>query len=458
RTHRANDRILQGQPGSNYRLCHPTGQHGKRCRRAQGCRAGRKMLSCWDGLRGAERNSGLVYGKSDCDCYSQEVGRAGRDGKTSQCVLFLLAGDRSILENFARGNTPSRESVRAFVARVCNDSKAQHVKPGDILVVNTNQYAKEYDIRDVTLGILFAQLELKFKLLRAVTPMYMVFEYKTPDAALFVAHAGSDTSPAARTILSHARLAKIWYHIDVDLASGVSGVSRTSLVVKLNDWHDSGWIELKATQRRNRYQVLKDMPDDENEIESIADQMFEKMVAREKEEVERLEKVFAWASTATCLPKALAEYFGDIDSFPLETTCGHCTACQSGGEPAIQYSHTPPPFNEIMFQQVLAAIRVRDDPRFLARVAYGITSPRITAERLSKHPVFGSMCEHPWDELLKRCEMEVEAHQKAHPDGQHAARSALSASPTTKRRGQTSGGSSSQGGSPAKRVRGGWKK
>lgn len=79
--------------------------------------------------------------------YSQEVGRAGRDGKASKCVLFLFAGDRSILENFARGNTPSRASVRAFVTRVCIDAKVQGVKVGGVLIVNTFQYAKDYDIR-----------------------------------------------------------------------------------------------------------------------------------------------------------------------------------------------------------------------------------------------------------------------------------------------------------------------
>ena len=36
-------------------------------------------------------------------------------------------------------------------------------------------------------------------------------------------------------------------------------------------------------------------------------------------------------------------------------------------------------------------VPVRDDARLLARVAFGITSPRVTAMKLSKNPVFGSM-------------------------------------------------------------------
>ncbi|KAG8972658.1 hypothetical protein FRC05_009669 [Tulasnella sp. 425] len=387
-----------------------------------------------------------------------EVGRAGRDGKISQCVLFLFPGDRRILENFARGNTPSRASVRAFVTRLCIDAKVQEVKAGGVLIVNMHQYAKDYDIRDVTLGLLFAQLELRTNWLRSVTPVYMVFDYKAPNPTVYTAHCRSDTSPAAKAITANAKFGKTRYGIDVQVASQISGVERNLIVGKLSDWHDSGWIELKATQRRNRYLLVQDLPDDESEINSIADQMFERMEGREKDEVARLESVFEWASTATCLPKVLAEYFGDIDSFPFESTCAYCTPCQSGGKPAIQYSYSPPPFDEIAFQKVLASTAIRDDARFLARIAFGITSPRITAEKLSKHPAFGSMSLHPWDELLLRCEMEVEAYELAYPDGPPVTAEAAPTKRARKRKGGTSsGGSLSQGSTSAKRARGSWK-
>ncbi|KAN0083161.1 hypothetical protein V8E54_002249 [Elaphomyces granulatus] len=40
---------------------------------------------------------------------------------------------------------------------------------------------------------------------------------------------------------------------------------------------------------------------------------------------------------------------------------------------------------------VLTACSVRDDPRFLARIAFGIVSPRVMPMRLGRDPVFGSM-------------------------------------------------------------------
>lgn len=35
--------------------------------------------------------------------------------------------------------------------------------------------------------------------------------------------------------------------------------------------------------------------------------------------------------------------------------------------------------------------KVRDDPRFLAKVGFGMSSPRVMIEKMGNHAVFGSM-------------------------------------------------------------------
>jgi ATP-dependent DNA helicase RecQ len=45
--------------------------------------------------------------------YSQEIGRAGRDGKKAECEMLVCADDAIVLENFSYGDTPSlRVSAR----------------------------------------------------------------------------------------------------------------------------------------------------------------------------------------------------------------------------------------------------------------------------------------------------------------------------------------------------------
>ena len=50
--------------------------------------------------------------------YSQEVGRAGRDGLPSDCYMFLCAPDIPILEGFARGDTCAKRDIELWIQEV----------------------------------------------------------------------------------------------------------------------------------------------------------------------------------------------------------------------------------------------------------------------------------------------------------------------------------------------------
>src|SRR6266542_3069340 len=52
------------------------------------------------------------------ESYSQEIGRAGRDGKESICELLACPDDVPTLENFAYGDTPTREALAGLLADV----------------------------------------------------------------------------------------------------------------------------------------------------------------------------------------------------------------------------------------------------------------------------------------------------------------------------------------------------
>lgn len=58
-----------------------------------------------------------------------------------------MAADRAVLENFARGNTPSRDSVRKFMQQVVIDYCTQDPQKGEALVINNYQYSQDFDIR-----------------------------------------------------------------------------------------------------------------------------------------------------------------------------------------------------------------------------------------------------------------------------------------------------------------------
>ena len=249
------------------------------------------------------------------------------------------------------------------------------------------------------LDLLNAQLELRFELIRAVTPKYS--EYKYVKSATFDTRT-SDGSKVARAIKSCSKTAKKWTNIDVDIAARNGGFTRQEAVRKLQEWNDMGVIELQPSGVVHRFRILKELPREELARSSVCKSIYNRIEEREKEDMERIQGVIDFVTTGGCLSRELASHFGDESSVP-EDGCGNCQYCVTGA--AVQFSrggNRKGRVDEAKVKAILSATPVRDDPRFLARVGFGISSPRVTMEKLGKHSVFGSLADCDFEVCIHR--------------------------------------------------------
>ncbi|KAK1756332.1 P-loop containing nucleoside triphosphate hydrolase protein [Echria macrotheca] len=327
--------------------------------------------------------------------YSQQIGRAGRDGKPSKCMFYLAPSAFYLRELFARGDLPSKQSLRRLLVDIFDS--AAGVPVGQTFKVIHYKQGREFDIRPSPLSVIYATLELHFGLFRATTPEYSTYKFEACSSYYPVVK--SDRSAEAKAILKGAKKSGKLQELDVNQVAKSGGISRIDMIKKLTDFNDRGHIRLQPSGVQQKYIVLKKLPQTKAEIDSVLEKLYTDLQGRESDALQRGREVMGLITGPKCFALALAEHFG-MTLPDGKAKCGHCTFCITG-------RRVLPPFRPLTkttkasIAQVLRATPIRDDPRFLARLAFGIKSPRITQLKLDKHTVFRSLAHHDFEALLR---------------------------------------------------------
>ena len=322
--------------------------------------------------------------------YAQEIGRAGRDGEPATCEMLASLEDLAVLENFAYGDTPSREGVSAMVENLFSDPQEE------IFDLSLSELSLHCDIRPLVLRTLLTYLELD-GFLEGGTPFYANYRFKPLKTSkeILAAFDGEQREFLAEVFRS-AESAKVWFTLDVHRIAARLGCARERVVSALDNLSAREMLELKVAGVRNRYRRLSPV----DNLESLVDSLHGRMLEREERELARLQEVLEWAYHDGCQASALGEHFGE----PLEEPCGHCSWCQDGQRTDDLPERASPAIDEEAWQQVEAVRRdhsdVLGDPRALARWLCGVSSPKLTRAKLMRHPLFGTMAGVPFGELL----------------------------------------------------------
>ncbi|HJT76188.1 MAG TPA: ATP-dependent DNA helicase RecQ, partial [Gemmataceae bacterium] len=321
--------------------------------------------------------------------FSQEIGRAGRDSLPSTCEMFVCPDDLHALENFAYGDTPGPDAVLGLVQAVFSR--------GEEFAVSLTELADELDIRPLVLNTLLTYLELD-GYLREGTAFYASYQFQPlASSQEILAKFEGERRTFLATLFRQAKKAKVWFSLDLEEAARAAGAPRERVVRALEYLAEQRLLELKTSGVRNRFRRLR-QPDDP---EGLAADLHRRTLEREAREIARLEQVLELAGHDGCQVSRLGEHFGE----PLPQPCGHCSRCLDG-RPAALLSRPPAVIDEATWRQACAVRAEHPDPlaepRALARFLCGLTSPRLTRNRLTRHPLFGSLAHVPFAELLRR--------------------------------------------------------
>ncbi|MFA5503923.1 MAG: RecQ family ATP-dependent DNA helicase [Vulcanimicrobiota bacterium] len=245
--------------------------------------------------------------------YSQEIGRAGRDGKVSDCLMLYYPPDRIPLEDFVYGDTPNGASITSLLRELFESSEDQ------TLILNPFQLSRTHDLRPLVLRTLLTYLELD-GFLQSLTPVYSNYRFKPmASSGEILSHYQGAEQRLLADVLKHSVKKKIWFFLDIDGTAQKLARDRQEVVRILDRCGLDGWLELSASDLRFRYQVLKRPAN----IEELAEELHQKALLREKSEIARLQQALHLASSEHCLAAYLCSHFGEV----LEEDCGTCSVC-----------------------------------------------------------------------------------------------------------------------------------
>jgi ATP-dependent DNA helicase RecQ len=324
------------------------------------------------------------------ESYSQEIGRAGRDGAASIVELLACPDDLPVLENFAYGDTPTHESLSTLLADIL--SRESEIEIGLI------DLSHRHDIRPLVVATALTYLELA-GILRQLTPRYGAYLVRLAASPEEICgRFPGEPGRFIRALFEMAKKGRVWHTIRPAEAAESLLQPRERIVRALEYLEEEGLADVQARDLRHRFLRCRESPP----LVELARELGARFGRREAQELARLQQVMCLITCAGCQTNALVGHFGE----KRLSRCGHCSHCLTDAPQWMPPAKPVPAIASRVERAELEGLR-RDhpdalgSPRQAARFLCGLSSPAATRARLGSHSLFGSLSEHRFDDVLE---------------------------------------------------------
>ncbi|WP_104023796.1 RecQ family ATP-dependent DNA helicase [Vibrio hyugaensis] len=324
--------------------------------------------------------------------YAQEIGRAGRDGERSECILLGNTSGLTVLENFVFGDTPEPSSIHYVLEQI-----REHAPQWEVMAL---RLSRDSNIRQLPLKTLLVYLELA----QVITAKYSYFaEYRfkfLQDQSFILNQFQGERRQFIEAIFACSTKAKVWCQVDLEALWMNYQSERSRVVAALDYFHQNGWIELESKQLTDVYSVL---PATQNQ-EATSQHLVELFQSKEQKDIERIHTMLNLFQSSDCLSYQLAHYFADHNA---PTQCGHCSVCRGQVASFPQTKQEQPELAHLStwVDEFVQLSPTAISNAAVARFLCGISTPIITQLKASKLRGYGSMANVSFEQVLKQVEL-----------------------------------------------------
>jgi ATP-dependent DNA helicase RecQ len=294
--------------------------------------------------------------------YSQEIGRAGRDGLPSQCFTLANLDGLNTVENFVYGDTPEfagiemmLDTIKSEVITSDYNSRAEGKWELQILPLSN-----AVNIKQLPLKTLLVQLELA----GVIEPLYAYFadfKIKLLKPKAEIINSFNDERQAfLTTIFNATAFKKVWGSLHFDTLLQDKSIDRNRVIAALEYLQEQQLIVLETKGITEVFKInLTELADP-----SLGQNLSNYFKSNEEKEIKRIATLVRFFQLDTCLTVNLARYFDDnsfdnsVDNNKANNTnsapqCGHCSVCR-GQTAVLEHSQVniPWPSDETLKQGI----------------------------------------------------------------------------------------------------------
>jgi len=256
--------------------------------------------------------------------YSQEIGRAGRDGVTANCITLANLDGLNTVENFVFGDTPELSGIEYLLSNIKNEQQSGNWELQILSLSNA------CNIRQLPLKTLLVQLEL----LGVIEPKYAYFaDFKLKllqSKEDILAGFNQQRQAFLSSIFEHTQFKKIWGSLNFDTLLNDVGGDRSRVIAALEYLQEQALIELETKKMTEVFEVNLTALADPH----LAINLHQYFIDKEYKEIKRIGALVRFFELDSCLSFNLSSYFDDEN---VPSKCGHCSVC-NGNVAKLSYS------------------------------------------------------------------------------------------------------------------------
>ena len=256
--------------------------------------------------------------------YSQEIGRAGRDGQPSNCITLANLDGINTVENFVYGDTPELSGIQFLLNNMRDECQNGQWELQGLSLSNAS------NVRQLPMKTLLVQLEL----LGIIKPLYAYFaefKYKfLQDKTQTLAGFSGERQQFLEAVFNHSQFKKIWGEPNFESLYESHQFPRERIVTALEYLADKNLIELQSKRITEVFSIDMEALNQPG----LAQQLHDYFIEKEKKEITRIASLVRFFELDSCLSNMLSRYFDDQQS---PASCGHCSVCR-GQVAKLEYS------------------------------------------------------------------------------------------------------------------------